>query len=79
MSAELPTHFPAEVLEQRAAEQRHRIHESVTQLKSCVRQRIRERLDVNSYARQHIWPLLAGVATVGLTTGYVMTGIFTRH
>jgi hypothetical protein len=86
MKAELPSHFPAEVLEQRAAEQRRRLHNSVsdlrsslTELKSDVEQKVRERLDPNRIARQHLWPLAAGAAFVALLAGHNFAGWFTRR
>ncbi len=79
MNANIPSHFPAEVLEQRAAEQRHRIHDSVSELKASVRETVRERLDAKKYARQHIWPIIGATSLVALVMGYGVTGIFTRH
>lgn len=76
---------PAELLEQRAAEQRLRIHESVgelkslTDLKSSVQENIRERLDMKSYARQHFRGVAVGTAAFALVLGYGIAGIFTRQ
>ncbi len=66
--------LPTDVLEQRAAEQRRRIHNSVAELKVSVR----ERLDVKRNARQYFWPATAVLSLIGLTFGYGLTGIFTR-
>ena len=86
MSAELSTHFPAEVLEQRAAEQRRRLHNSVTDLlssltdlKSSVEENVRERLDVQRFARQHLWTLAAGTSFIALLIGHGVAGLFTRR
>ena len=86
MSAELSSHFPAEVLEQRAAEQRRRLHNSVSELrssltglKSSVEEDVRERLDVNRVARHHLWPLVAGASFVALLVGHTAAGLFTRR
>ncbi len=79
MNANLPSHFPAEILEQRAAEQRHRIHDSVGELKASVRETIRERLDAKKYARQHLWPIIGLTSLLALVTGYGVTGLFTRR
>ena len=79
MSNEVKSQFPPEVLERRAEEQRHRIHQSVTELKHSLRDNIRERLDVNAYARQHLWQLAAAASVFGLAAGYGMAGMFTRH
>ncbi len=79
MKADLSSHFPAEVLERRAAEQRHRIRESVTELKSSVRETIRERMDFEGYARKRVWPVLGLTCLVAAVTGYGIAGIFTRY
>jgi hypothetical protein len=79
MSAELKSHFPAEVLEQRAGEQRQRIHNSVDELKSSLRETVREHLDVESHARENIWRFVAGAAMVALVSGYNVAGMFTRR
>ena len=79
MTTELPTHFPAAALERRAAEQRERIHESVTDLKATLQENFRERLDPQRFARQHLWKLAAGVSAFALVTGYGIAGMFTRR
>ncbi len=86
MNAELPSHFPAEVLEQRAAEQRRRLHNSVsdlrsslTELKTDVEEKVRERLDPSRIARQHLWPIAAGVSLIALLAGHAVAGMFTRR
>lgn len=86
MNADLSSHFPAEVLEQRAAEQRRRLHESVsdlrsslTELKSDVEEKVRERLDPNRVARQHLWPIAAGASFLALLAGHSFAGWFTRR
>lgn len=75
---DLSSHFPTEVLQQRAAEQRQRIHESVSELKSSVRETVRERLNVEGYVSQRIWQFVAATALVALVSGYGIAGIFTR-
>ncbi len=86
MKAELPSHFPSEVLEQRAAEERRRLHNSVTELrssltdfKSSVEDSVRERLDPKRLARQHLKSLAGGASVVGLLLGYAVGGLFTRR
>lgn len=71
--------LPAEILEQRAAEQRRRLHNSVAELRTTVRQRVRERLDFKRQAREHLWPATAAVSLVALTLGYGVAGMFTRE
>jgi hypothetical protein len=60
--------LPAEVLEQRAAEQRRRLHDTVTELRSTVR----ERLDVKRAARENFWPVASVVSLAMLLLGYGM-------
>ena len=67
--------LPAEVLEQRAADQRRRLHETVAELRSAVR----ERLDVKRAARENLLPALSGASLLGLLLGYGFGGIFTRE
>jgi len=64
--------LPAEVLEQRAVEQRRRLHDSVAELRSTVRQR----LDVKRTAREHFWPVAAVVSLAMLLLGYGVASIF---
>ncbi len=65
--------LPAEVLEQRAAEQRLRLHASVTELRSTVR----ERLDMRRSAREHFRPVASVLALAMLLLGYGIAGFFT--
>jgi len=65
--------LPVDVLEKRAAEQRQQLHQSVSELKDSVR----ERLDVKRNVREHLWGLSGGLALVGLVLGYTVVGIFT--
>lgn len=85
MNAELSSHLPSGVLEQRAAEERHRLHNSVgalrsslAGLRSSVEENVRERLDVNRFARRHLWKLAAAASLVALATGYGVAGMFVR-
>ena len=70
---------PAEVLEQRAAEQRQRIDNSVNELKSSLRETVREHLDVENYARSHIWQVVAVTSIMALVSGYGVAGMFSRR
>ncbi len=70
--------LPVEVLEQRAAEQRRRIHNSVSELRLSVRETVRERLDVKRYARTYLWPAVGALSFLALVAGYGIAGIFTR-
>lgn len=70
--------LPADILEQRAAEQRRRLHNSVSELRNSVRERVRERLDVKRNARQYLWPATGALSLIALVMGYGVAGMFTR-
>jgi hypothetical protein len=75
----MTSNLPPDILERQAVQQRDRIADSVTELKESLRETVRERLDVNRYARQHLGKL-AGLASVfAFAVGYAITGMFTRH
>ena len=67
--------FPAETLEVRAADERRRLHSSVEELRT----RVRERLDLKRTARQYVPAASAVAALLGLGIGYSFAGIFTRR
>jgi hypothetical protein len=75
MSEDPGSGLPADELELRAAEQRKRLHESVEELES----RVRETLDWKRAARTYIVPVSAGAALFSFVVGYALAGIFTRH
>jgi ElaB/YqjD/DUF883 family membrane-anchored ribosome-binding protein len=86
MNGQLSSQIPPQDLERRAAEQRARIHRSVgelksslTELKTDVKQEVRERLDPQKFARKHLWQLAAGASAVALVGGYGVAGMFTRR
>ena len=70
--------LPVEVLEERAEEQRRKLHNSVSELRSTVRDTVRERLDVKRQLRRRFWPATAAVSLVALLMGYSTAAIFTR-
>ncbi len=63
-----------EVLEERAAQQRRQLHNSVSELRSTVQ----DKLDVKKNATQYLGPAAAVAAVLGLMLGYGLTGIFMR-
>jgi hypothetical protein len=71
--------LPAEVLEQRAAEQRRRLHNTVSELRTTVRGTVREKLDIKANARHYMLPASATVGLIGLVFGYGFAGMFTRR
>jgi hypothetical protein len=63
--------LPADVLEQRAAVERERLHNSVIQLRSSMK----ERLDVESAARRHLVPAIGVASLLGIVAGWT-TALF---
>lgn len=71
--------IPFEVLEQRAAEQRTKIHQSVEelkQLKTNVTENVREKLDPRNLAREHFWPAVGVASLLGLVLGHGLAAVF---
>ncbi len=75
MSTAPQNNEPTYTLEVRAADQRRRLHSSVVELRS----RVRERLDLKQNAREYLRPAAGVAAVLGLALGYGVTGMFTRH
>jgi hypothetical protein len=65
--------LPTDALEKRAESQRQRLHESVIELRTTVR----DRLDVQKAARSHLWQASAVVGLLALAAGYGVAGAFT--
>lgn len=72
------SNLPPEILEQRAAEQRRRLHNSVSELRSSVTQTVREKLDVKRYLCGYMGPAITAAALLGLMLGYGTAGVFTK-
>ncbi|MBV9342023.1 MAG: hypothetical protein JO159_14195 [Acidobacteria bacterium] len=67
--------LPSQDLEFKAAEERRRLHGSVVELKS----RVRDRLGIKNNTRNN-FGLAAGAASfLGLISGYMLAGIFVHH
>jgi hypothetical protein len=75
MSTSPMNNVPTDRLELRAADQRRRLHSSVTELRS----KVHERLDVKRNAREYLVPASGVGALLGLLLGYGFAGMFTRH
>ncbi len=71
--------IPSEVLEQRAADQRRRLHNSVSELRSSVTETVKDKLDAKKYLREYMGPAMAAVAVLGLLAGYSAAGMFTKY
>lgn len=65
--------FPDAELEQRAATQRQRLHDSVVELRTTVR----GRLDVQHVAQTYVWQGSAVAGLIALALGYAVAGAFT--
>jgi hypothetical protein len=67
--------LPSYDLELKAADERQRLHDSVTELKV----RLNESLDLKNNVRQHLRLVCAATAVLGLAAGYYFTGMFIRR
>jgi ElaB/YqjD/DUF883 family membrane-anchored ribosome-binding protein len=68
-----------DVLQQRAAEQRTKIHQSVQELKqlrTSVEANVREKLDPKRQAREHFWAAAGIAGFLGLMLGHGIAGVF---
>ena len=74
ISADLPT----ATLEQRAIEQRRRVHNTLTELREQVEGTVRDKLDLRRYASEYAWPAAGVAALLSLLIGYGTAGIFKR-
>ena len=68
----MTSQIPYEILEERAAEQRRQLHNSVTELRSSVR----ERLDVKRTVNQHFAAVAGITGLVALVVGWGFAGLF---
>lgn len=72
--------IPVDVLEKRAADQRHHLHNSVSELRHSVselRHSVKDKLDVKRNVREYVWPAAGVMALLGLVLGYSLAGIIT--
>lgn len=67
--------LPSYDLELKAADERQRLHDSVTEL----RVRLNESLDVKNNIKHHFPLACATSAVLGLAAGYYFTGMFIRR
>jgi ElaB/YqjD/DUF883 family membrane-anchored ribosome-binding protein len=68
-----------DMLQQRAAEQRNKIHQSMTdlkQLKTSVEANVREKLDPKRQVREHFWAAAGIAGLLGLMLGHGIAGVF---
>ena len=68
--------LPNDVLEQRAAEQRRQLHNSVSELRSSVKEKLDVRRNAEEYSRQHLPQAAVAAGVLGLALGWVVGGAF---
>ncbi|MFY9740862.1 MAG: hypothetical protein WA252_04745 [Candidatus Sulfotelmatobacter sp.] len=72
---------PVNTLELRALEQRNRLHQTATELRSEIETKIddvREKLDFRKNLREHFAAPAILVGAVALLCGYCIAGVFTQ-
>jgi len=70
--------LPIESLELRALEQRNRLHQTTTELKTKVAA-AREKFAISKNVREHLVGASIVLSLVGFLSGYGLAGIFTRE
>jgi hypothetical protein len=66
---------PSYDLELKAAEDRRKLHASLTELSS----KLHQDLNVNNQVRRHFTVACTAAALIALGVGYSFTGLFVRH
>ena len=74
MNTPISPDVPTDLLEQRATEQRRRLHNSVSALREQVRDTVHEKLDVKKRAREYVWPAAGTAFLFSLIFGYGTAG-----
>jgi hypothetical protein len=69
--------LPTDILEQRAVEQRRRLHDSVSELRVTMKDRLDVRRNAQEYSRRHLPQTAAVAAVIGLVFGWAIGGAFT--
>ena len=73
-SRKISPQIPSDILEMKAVEQRQRLHETFSELRSGVR----HKLDVKSQAREYVWQATAVGTLLSLAFGYTAGSLFRR-
>ncbi len=73
-SRKISPDMPADILELQATEQRQRLHETISELRSGVR----HKLDVKSQAREYVWQASTVATLLSLAFGYTAGSLFHR-
>ncbi|MGZ4787694.1 MAG: hypothetical protein ACXVZV_10570 [Terriglobales bacterium] len=66
---------PTAMLEQQAIEQRRRVHNTVAELREQVRETVREKLDLQRYAREYAWSAAGAAVLFSILIGYGTAGV----
>lgn len=69
---------PLDVLEQRAAETRRRLHQTASDLRAKVAS-VRQELDPELQARRHFAAFSLTTSVLALLTGWAVTSMFVRR
>ncbi len=69
---------PVDKLELRALEERNRLHQTASELRTKIAA-VREKVDPVNNARVHFMGAAAVVTAIGVAAGYSFAGIFTRR
>jgi hypothetical protein len=69
---------PTAALEERAIEQRRRLHNTVGKLRDQVEGTVREKLDLRRYAGEYAWQAAGAAALFTLLLGYGTAGVLKK-
>lgn len=69
--------LPTEILQQRAVDERRRLHDSVAELRVTMKDRLDIRRNAEDYSRRHLGQGAVVAAILGLAFGWTVGGIFT--
>jgi len=67
---------PTAMLEERAIEQRRRIHNTVSSLRQEVEGKVRDKLNPERYAAEYAFPVAGAAAFLSFVLGYGVAGVF---
>lgn len=70
--------LPVDNLELQALKQRNELHDAISDLRTAIAD-TREKLRVTKQVREHMIGASIGVLVFALLSGYIFSGMFTRH
>lgn len=71
--------LPTEILEERAAEQRRRLHNTVAEMRTTLRENMNLRRKADHYSRRYFPQAAAAAGAAGLALGWALGGLFARR